>query len=210
MPSSPGGLQQGQLLGDGIAPVAALRDVAVVAEALHQLGPRPRDADRVPAGLGRLAREPVARQRRDHEMEGVRRVGAVCRGIGERLDDLELLDRRARPPVRDDERQRVLVLGADVDEVDVDPVDLGDEVRQGREALLELAPVVVRRPVVGQRLDRLELHALGGIHLPVGPVRRLDAAAQVVELLVGDVERERADRPWCWSRLWLPSMAPER
>ena len=58
-------------------------------------------------------------------------------GFGERVDDLQLLDRRARPPVRDDERQRVLVLGADVDEVDVHPVDLGDEVREGREAPLE-------------------------------------------------------------------------
>jgi hypothetical protein len=36
--------------------------------------------------------------------------------------------------------------GAHVDEVDVHPVDLGDEVRQGGEALLELAPVVIRWP----------------------------------------------------------------
>ena len=121
-------------------------------------------------------------------MEGIRRARAVLRGIGERIDDLQLLDRRARPPVRDDERQRVLVLGANVDEVDVDPVDLGDEVRQGRKALLELAPVVIRRPIAGQRLDRLELHALRGIRLPVGPPRRGDAAAQVGELLFRDVD----------------------
>ena len=117
-------------------------------------------------------------------MERVPSFGAMGCGIRQRLDDLELLDRRTRPAVGDDERQRVLMIGADVNEVDVDPVDLGDEMWQGLEALLELAPVVVSRPVVGQRLDRLELHALGGIHLPVGPVRRLDAAAQVVELLV--------------------------
>ena len=89
--------------------------------------------------------------------------------------------------------KRVLVLGANVDEVDVDPVDLGDEVREGGKALLELAPVVIRRPVAGQCLDRLELHALGGIHLPVGPLRRVDAIAQVLELLLGDVDRELAD-----------------
>jgi hypothetical protein len=35
----------------------------------------------------------------------------------ERLDDLQLLDDRARPTVGDDQRKRVLVLGADVDEV---------------------------------------------------------------------------------------------
>ena len=68
----------------------------------------------------------MARQRRDHQMERVRGARAVRRGVGERLDDLQLLDDRARPPVRDDQRQRVLMLRADVDEVDVQPVDLGD------------------------------------------------------------------------------------
>ena len=126
-------------------------------------------------------------------MEGVRRAGAVLRGLGERIDDLELLDRRARPPVRDDERQGVLVLGANVNEVDVDAVDLGDEVREGGKALLELAPVVIPCPVAGQCLDRLEPHALGGIHLAVGPLRRVDATAQVLELLLGDVDRELVD-----------------
>jgi hypothetical protein len=51
------------------------------------------------------------------------------RRIGQRIDDLQLLDHRAGPSVQDDERQRILVLGANVDEVDVQPVDLGDEVR---------------------------------------------------------------------------------
>ena len=62
-------------------------------------------------------------------MERVRRARAMRRGIGERLDDLQLLDDRARPPVGDDQRQRVLVLGAQMDEVNVDAVDLGRELR---------------------------------------------------------------------------------
>jgi hypothetical protein len=37
-------------------------------------------------------------------------------------------------PWVNDDRQRVLVRRADVDEVDVQPVDLGDEVRQGARA----------------------------------------------------------------------------
>ena len=141
----------------------------------------------------RLAGEPVAGQGRDHEVEGVGCAGTVCRGPGERVDDLQLLDRRARPTVGDDQRQRVFVLGAHVDEVDVDPVDLGDEMRQRREALFEGAPVVVGGPVARQRLDDVELHALGGIDLPLGPSGRGDAAAQVGELVFRDVERERAD-----------------
>jgi hypothetical protein len=49
------GRQQSQLLGDGIAPVAALGDVAGVPEALHQHDPGLCDADRVPTGNARLA-----------------------------------------------------------------------------------------------------------------------------------------------------------
>jgi hypothetical protein len=44
-------------------------------------------------------------------MEGVRLARAVRGGVGERLDDLQLLDDRAGPPVRADHRQRVLVPG---------------------------------------------------------------------------------------------------
>jgi hypothetical protein len=62
-------------------------------------------------------------------VESIRCARAVCRGVGERIDDLQLLDDRAGPAMVDDERQRVLVLGADMDEMDVEPVDLGDELR---------------------------------------------------------------------------------
>ena len=51
------------------------------------------------------------------------RAPAICRGIGERLDDLQLLDDRAGPAVRDDQRQGFLVRRPDMDEMDVEPVD---------------------------------------------------------------------------------------
>jgi hypothetical protein len=41
--------------------------------------------------------------------------------IGQRSDDLQLLDHRSRPAVRDEQRKRVLLPGANMDEVDVDP-----------------------------------------------------------------------------------------
>ena len=110
--------------GDGRAPVAALGDVARVSEALHQLRPGARDAVGVPAGAGRLAGEAVARHGRDDDVEGVLGAAAVRGRIRERTDDLELLDDRSRPTVRDDHRQRIRVARADVDEVNVDAVDL--------------------------------------------------------------------------------------
>jgi hypothetical protein len=46
-------------------------------------------------------------------------LSTVRRGFGEPVDDLQLLDDPTGPPVRDDERQRILVLRTDVHEVDV-------------------------------------------------------------------------------------------
>ena len=94
------------------AHVAALGDVAGVAEAVHQLRPRASGAGGVPAELGRLAGEPVAGQGRQHEVERVLGLPAVRGRVGERADGLEQLDDRAGPAVRHDQRQRVLVLAS--------------------------------------------------------------------------------------------------
>ena len=82
------------------------------------------------------------------------------RGIGQRIDDLHLLDDRAGPPVRDDERQRIFMFRTNVNEMNVEPVDLGDELRQGVQLRLDLPPVVVRLPIARELLNGRELDAL--------------------------------------------------
>ena len=94
---------------DGGADVAALGDVAGVAEAVHQLRPGEPDAAGVPAEFGWLAGEAVAGQGGQHQVERVLGAPAVRGRVGERADDLEQLDDRAGPAVRDDQRHRVLV-----------------------------------------------------------------------------------------------------
>jgi hypothetical protein len=95
--------------------------------------------------------------------------------------------------MRHEQRQRVLVPRPDVDEVDLDPVDLGRELRQRVQSRLDLAPVVLGPPVAGERLQRRQLHPLR----PVGdelfgrPAGRLDPASQLGEPRVGDVDLER-------------------
>jgi hypothetical protein len=116
-------------IGDAGAHVAALGDVALVAEPLHELCPGACRPAQVPADRRRLARQAVAGEGREHEVERILGRAAVCSRIGEGADRLEQLDDRARPAVRHDQRQRVLVLRLHVDEVDVDAVDLGDELR---------------------------------------------------------------------------------
>ena len=65
------GGQTAQRIRDAGAHVAALRDVARVAETAHQLGPGARRTTQIPAELHRLAREPVPGQGRQHKMEAV-------------------------------------------------------------------------------------------------------------------------------------------
>ena len=61
---------------------------------------------------------------------------------------------------------------------------------------LALAPVVLGLPVARERLHRRQLHALRGIldALLLGPARGRDARTQVLEVRLGDLDRERADR----------------
>ena len=119
--------------------------------------------------------------------------------IGEGADGLEQFDDRARPAVRHDQRQRVLVRRLHVDEVDVQPVDLGLELRQRVQSRFAPAPVVLGRPVAGELLCCCQLHALG----PIGdeflgrPTSRIDAAAQFLDLAFRDVDSERADLGLC-------------
>jgi len=47
-----------------------------------------------------------------------------------------------------------------MDEVDIQPVDFGDEVRYGVEPRLNFAPVIVTLPVAQNLLDGLERYAL--------------------------------------------------
>ena len=123
---------------DRRTPVSALRDVAGVAEALHQFGPSARDAVRVPAGAFGLSGEAVARQGWDHDVESVLGAASVRGRVRERTDDLKLLNDGSGPAVRDDDRERIRMTRADVNEVNVDVIDRCYELRQGIELGLAL------------------------------------------------------------------------
>ncbi len=124
-------------------------------------------------------------------MERIRCISAVCGGIGQRIDDLHLFDDRAGPSVRDDERQRIFVLRTHVNEMNVESIDLGHELRQGVQLRLALAPVVVCRPIARELLNRRELHALRCIRdrFPFGPLGRVDAPAQFGKFRFRNIHR---------------------
>src|ERR1700683_5612406 len=69
------------------SPIAALRKVALIAEARHQLRPCARDALHVPSMLRGLVRIAVAGKGRAHDVKRVGSAAAVRGRIGERLDE---------------------------------------------------------------------------------------------------------------------------
>ena len=87
------------------------------------------------------------------------------------------------------------MLRADVNEVDIEAVDLGHELRQGIQLRFRLPPVVAGAPILDERLDLRELYALRLVtdRLRIGPARRLHTPAKVNEVLLGDIDAERAD-----------------
>ena len=151
-------------------------------------------------------------------MEGVGRVAAVRPGIGELVDQADVLDERVRPAVGEDQRRGVRLWRLDVHEVDVLAVDRRREVRVGVEPGLDGPPVELAAPA----LDELAEVAAGDAVLPA----RLDDAAdrqplelrrrqlvgeaglgepveQVVEIGLRDVDAERTDRRWSVDRWFV-------
>jgi hypothetical protein len=49
----------------------------------------------------------------------------MCRGIGQWIDNLQLLDDRAGPSVRDNERHRIVMFRTNVNEMNLQRIDLG-------------------------------------------------------------------------------------
>lgn len=128
-------------------------------------------------------------------MERILGTPAMCCWVRERADRSQELEKRARPAVGHDERQGVDMPRANVDEVNVESIDRGDELREGVEPRLPSAPVVIAAPVPNELLQFCELDALLPIanRLAVGPSGRGEAPAKVQELLFGNIGPEGAD-----------------
>src|SRR5438128_8835794 len=113
----------------------------------------------------------------------------------------------------------------DVNEVDIQPVDLGDELGMRVQLRLAPPPVVIGRPISRERLNEGELHALRKVRdgFLLRESCRRDAPAHFVEFRVCSLETKRANRGlvsrplgasfghsgWCHADLLLEHMTPD-
>ena len=134
-------------LGDDGAPVTTLRDKFRVSEALHQHGPGTRNVGGIPPSPDRPYRRPIIRASTIAHIERIGCISAVFGGIGQRVDRLICSVIEPGHPCVTDQRQRIFVLRADVNEVNVQPIDLSDELWQRVQLRLDFAPVVFFRPI---------------------------------------------------------------
>lgn len=133
---------------DERAPVTALSAVPAVAQPRHERCPAACDALGIPAGRGRLVREGESRKRRDDEIERVARLAAVDDGVGQRSDHLQEIQHRARPAVRDDQRQRARMRRPNMQEVDGQAVYLHAVLIEAVEPCFAAPPVIAAVPVI--------------------------------------------------------------
>ena len=82
-----------------------------------------------------------------------------------------------------------------MDEVNVQPINLGDELRQGVHFYLDLVPVILCRPIARERLNRRELYALRCIRdrFAFRPLCCLYAPAQFGKFPLRNVNPEGTD-----------------
>ena len=108
--------------------------------------------------------------------------------IGQRLDHLVEFDHRTRPAMGDDQRHRLGMLRADVQEVNAEPVDLGGELRKAIEFRLARAPVIFLGPIAADILDPLQRRALAPVVDQFGlrPARVAQPRLEIVEHVVAD------------------------
>src|SRR5262245_55397049 len=87
------------------------------------------------------------------------------------------------------------MLRLDMDEVNLQPVDLGHKLGQGVELCLHLAPVIFGLPEVDKRLNLRQLDTLGAICdcLTLRPAGGGDAPVQVEQSFFGNVDAKGSD-----------------
>ena len=148
------------------------------------------------ARLPRREGQAIARQRRRDDGEGIRRVTAEGRRVGQPRDDVEEFEDRAGPAMHQQQRRRVRPLPRHMQVMQVDPVQRHLELREGVQRGLLRAPVEAVPPM---RDEFAEVGGAGAVGpgIAAGRDRRLvrqpgagQPVAQLGDGLLRDGQRE--------------------
>src|SRR5262249_29187397 len=127
--------------------------------------------------IGRQAREGEPGKRRDDYRERILCPSAVFRRLGERSDHVEKLDDGARPSVREQERQCIGALSLPIEEEDIHAITARLDLGVAIYLSFGGPPVELRRPVLAEALQPLDVRTCfppslfgnTGRHLPRQP-----------------------------------------
>src|SRR4029077_19553622 len=144
-------------------PIASLCDVLAVTQTSHQDCPCIGNPRKAPARFGGLVRKTKPGQGWDNNVKGIFGFAAMDRRVCQRSNDLQKLDDRSGPSMRQDHRQGILVLCSDVNEIDSEAINLRSKLRQPIQSALNSTPIVARAPVVSEGLRLGERYPLGPI-----------------------------------------------
>jgi hypothetical protein len=170
---------------NGGAPVAALRAEALVAECQDRGDNGVGRRVRPPARHRRGGAEPEPRQGRDDHVEGIGRIAAVPRGVGEWPDHVVELHDRARPAVHEHQGSSVRMRGPRVDQVDRHTVDDDADVVERIQAVRDARHVVSVAPVIEDPAHDIDRDALAPVvdDLGLGQADPRQPQAQVCHLI---------------------------
>ncbi len=168
---------------DAGAPISALGHITGVAQPLHEHRPRFGDTRQAPSAGRGLVGEAIAGERWHDDVEGVLGSATVGRGIGQRGDDFEEFDDRARPSVRQNDRQRIRVFRRHMQKVNSETVELRSILGNRVHASFKAAHVVAGSPILCERLHIRQRHAFGPVadRLLIRPAGCGKPSAQIVK-----------------------------
>ena len=128
-------------------------------------------------------------------MERIGSVAAEPGRVGERLDHLVELDDGTWPPVSQEQGSGARMRRSLVDEVQIEAVDLRGELIEPVQCRFAPAPVVLVGSVLADFLDVGQWRALAPVidQLGLGPPGVTQPSVQVIQDIVGNSDRERAD-----------------
>src|SRR5258706_16229993 len=142
----------------------------------------------------------MPRHRRSDNREGVTRIAAKACRIRQHRNDPAKIRERARPTVREQQRDWIGALALDVNIVKIDRVDLHRVLSELIQRGFVLAPVVLVAPIVDERPEILQID-------PVVPSwRNLIRPAHVLQSLLQIHKRRvrHCDPEW-FEKIWLGS-----